>query len=69
MYSAATFAPGSAATVNLSRHSSLENFSIWSVLPAVTPITVAPSFLKSSVASAKACASKVQPALNAAGKK
>src|SRR3546814_20918411 len=51
-YFAATFAPGSAATANLSRHSDFENSATRSILPAVTPTTRAPSLLKSSLASA-----------------
>ncbi len=68
-YSLAILAPASAATANLSRHSTFENSATRSMLPAVRPISVAPCFLKSSVASAKAWASAVQPGVKAAGKK
>ncbi|MNX88056.1 hypothetical protein D3C86_1200130 [compost metagenome] len=59
----------SAATANLPRHSLTENLFSVSMLSVDTPMTVAPSDLYSSVASAKLCASMVQPCVNAAGKK
>ena len=59
----------SAATANLPRHSLTENLFSVSMLSVDTPITVAPSALYSSVASAKLCASIVQPCVKAAGKK
>lgn len=57
----------SAATANLLRHALTENLFRVSMSSAETPMTVAPSDLYSSVASAKSWASMVQPAVNAAG--
>jgi hypothetical protein len=57
----------SAATANLFRHSLTENLLSVSMSSCETPITVAPSALNWSVASAKLCASIVQPLVNAAG--
>ena len=51
------------------RHSLTENFFSVSMSSCDTPITVAPSCLKVSVASANSCASTVQPTEKAAGKK
>ena len=57
----------SEATANLERHSETENLFSFSMSSRETPITVAPCFLKSSAASAKAWASRVQPGVKAAG--
>src|SRR5437763_3422531 len=64
-----TFWSGSAATANLLRHSTDENSVTRLAFAAVTPITVAPNAANLSVASAKSCASCVQPGVKAAGKK
>src|SRR4051812_45015451 len=60
---------GSAATANLSRHSSLENLICVAMSSCDTPTTVAPSAANLSVASANRCASSVQPLVNDLGKK
>src|SRR3546814_16522328 len=65
-YFAATFAPGSAATANLSRHYDRENSETRSMLPAVTQMTPEPSGLKRIFVSAKRGAHVGQPAVQAA---
>ena len=55
------FWSASEATANLLRHSLTENLFSVSIVSCDTPITVAPSALNLSVASAKLCASIVQP--------
>src|SRR5450830_1621145 len=62
-------APLSAATANLSRHASTENFFKVSMLSFEIPTTVAPIALNFGVASAKLCASTVHPLVKAFGKK
>jgi hypothetical protein len=57
----------SEATANLLRHSLTENFCSVSMSSRETPITEAPSLRYESVASAKSCASIVQPDVKAAG--
>ena len=56
------------ATANLLRHSETENLLSLSIGSAETPTTVAPSAANVAVASAKSCASIVQPLVKAAGK-
>ena len=60
-------AAASAATANLLRHSLTENWSNFSMGSCDTPITVAPAAVYWSIASAKLCASIVQPGVKAAG--
>src|ERR1700722_16127854 len=68
-YAVEIFLSASEATANLLRHSLTENLFSVSMESCETPITVAPRALNWSVASAKSCASTVQPLVKAAGKK